>query len=454
MISGLAPMPPEQGYTRIAVAQLYFNPSAVISETSYLEQPIGFEELWCRVPAKQNFRDIAQRRRTLGARMREMYCEQITAKLAALTEHCAQWHCNLLVLPEYSVPPESIAALLEASGAMTTVLGTHYVEAARTRGTFYSELGLSAPPPGHTIAMVSSNRAVVGSQLKMQRSRWEPDIRCSREWTPIQLAALGNRWLGVLICIDFISDRDEVFAQVVRPRLKDTALLAIPSLSPPESRRDFEAALRSEAQRYGRPVGYANISTGGGSTIYIENANSQEAFPLGIPVLEQGQEGLVIVDIDLELNRPRDSRATRFDHRAVARPIAASQLIYLADQNGQDHHACVSDLVASSDLNQLVEAVKTHAVRLASSASGVGRHTTGRILDLIDKLEIIDDSERILCRLRDVFMPPAVMSPIELRKLMLDVAEHETAQWAGDHEVAKFVAECRSQLQAARNVDL
>jgi predicted amidohydrolase len=457
MIDRLAPKPPEQGYTRVAVAQLHFNPAAVISEHSFLTQPFGLNEelLWGRVPPKPNFREIAQRRKALGVQMRALYCEQITAKLATIARHCERWHCNLLVFPEYSVPPESIAAVLEASGGMTTVLGTHYVETPRARSTFYSDLGLSATPaPGHAIALVSSNRVVVGSQLKMQRSRWEQDIRVSQDWAPIQLATLGNRTLGVLICIDFLNERDEAFAQVVRPKLKETSVLAVPSLTSRASRSDFDPKLRSEAQRHGRPVAYANTASGGGTTIYIENANTQTPFPQGVPVLEYGQEGVVVVDIDLDLNRPRDSRAARFDHRPVARSVAASQLIYLGDDVGSEYHACLSDVLADTELNQLADAVKTHSERLNKSAAIVGRHTTGRIIDLIDRVDDIDDSERILCRLREVFMPREVLSPAALRALMLQGAERETSQWNGDPEVAKVVAEWRGQLQAARNEDL
>lgn len=454
MITRLAPKPPEQGYTRVAVAQLHFNPSAFVSETSFLAQPFGLEEPWGKVPSKSNFREIAQRRKLLGVKMRELYCAQITSKLAAIARHCATWHCDLLVLPEYSVPPESIAALLEASGPMTSVLGTHYVEPARTRTTFYSDLGVNTPEPGHAIAVISSNGTVVGAQLKMQRSRWEQDLRISQEWNPIKLASTGSHTLGVLICIDFINDRDDNFMQVVRPKLKDTSLLAVPSHTSRESRKEFESALRSEAQRHGRPVAYANTASGGGSTIYIESASSQEPFPLGVPVLEPGDEGVVIVDVDLELNRPRDSRATRFDHRAVARPVAASQLIYLSDDRGIEHRSCLDAIVPEDlgiELNRLVEAVKTHSRRLEASATNVGRIVTSRILELVDKIDDIDDSERVLCRLRDVFIPSDVLSPTELRQLMLEGADRETAQWNGDHEVAKFVADCRSQLQAARN---
>ena len=450
----LAPKPPDDGYLRVAVAQLHYSPAAVIAEASYLEQPFALEALWCQVPAKPNFRDIAKRRRTFGARMRELYCKQITAKLSALVEQCAQWHCNLLVLPEYSVPPESIAALLPACGNMVTVLGTHYMEAARTRGTFYSELGIEAAAAGHAIAPVVSGGGIVGSQLKLRRSKWEADIHCSREWNSMPIAALGGRALGVLICIDFLDSKNEVFAQVVQPHLNGTALLAVPSLTPSHTRKEFESDLRKEAKRYGRPVAYANTSTGGGSTVYVEDANSQQVFPHGIAVLDPGEEGVVVVDVDVELNRPRDSSVTRLDHRAVSRPVAAAQLIYLANESGKTHHACIAEIATGTDLNQLVATVQANSARLETSASNVGDRTNWRVMDLLDKADSIDDSERVLCRLRDVFLPADILPPDTLRDLMLDLAEDETAKWTGDHEVAGFIAECRKQLQAARRGQL
>lgn len=450
MITRLAPPQPDAGYTRVAVAQFHYSPAAVISEASLLEQPFGIEKIWAKVPAhKANFQELARRRRELGIRLRAIYLEQIAAKLTALAEHCAAWGCSLLVLPEYSVPPESVFSLIQASGAMTTVLGTHYVEPARTRGTFYSDLGVTTPEPGHAIALVSSGGSVVGSQLKMQRSKWENDVRCSTGWSPIQHATLGP--LGILICIDFLNDRHDVFVEHVQPQLKNTTLLAVPSHTPVGSRVEFEQALRSEASRYGRPVAYANYAGGGGTTVYIETANTGEAFPLGVPTLDPGCEGIVIVDVDLELNRPRDSRLTRMDHRPVARAIAAAQLIYRADQAGWDYYAALDDIVAATTLHPLVDALRNHSDRLQIAASSIGDPTVGRILDLVDKLDVVDDVERVLGRLRDVFMPPAVLSPVMLRKAMLDVADSETAQWSGDREVYNFVAECRSQLQAARN---
>ncbi len=455
MIDRLAPARPSNGYLRIAVAQLHYTPSAVISESSLLDQPFGLEdsEPWCKVPAGLKFRDLLLRRKVLGAQMRELYCEQIAAKLAGIIEHCAKWHCNLLVLPEYSVPPECIARLLETCGSMAVVLGTHYVEPTRTRTTFYQSLGITNPKAGHAIALVASGGAIVGSQLKMQQSKWEPDIRLSQEWAPIPLEALGNRPLGILICIDFLNDKADSFARFVQPHLAGDMLLAVPSHTPSGSREEFEQSLRKEAKRYGRPVAYANTASGGGSTVYVEDANTDKAFPLGIAVLEPGQEGVAIVDIDAERNRPRDSRATRLDHRPVARPVAASQILYLADQSGKDHELCIEDVVADSDLDRLVEAVKTHQVRLEASAIGVGRHTADRVLDLIEKIDNIDDSERVLCRLRDVFLAASILSPLSLRKLMLDIADDETGRWNanGDPELTGFIAKCRSQLQAAKN---
>ena len=453
MITRLAPRPPDVGYTRVAVAQFHYNPAAVVSEASYLEQPFGIETIWAKVPAhRANFQDIARRRRELGIRLRALYLEQIAAKLTALAEHCAAWGCSLLVLPEYSVPPESLRSVMQASGAMTTVLGTHYVEAVRTRGTFYPDLGVTSLEPGHAIAIVSSGGSVIGSQLKMQRSKWEPDVRCATNWSPIQHAALGPLGpLGILICIDALNDRHDSFAQLVQPHLRDTALLAVPSHTPDGSRVEFEQALRTEASRHGRPVAYANYAGGGGTTVYIENANTGEAFPLGVPTLDSGCEGIVIVDVDLELNRPRDSRLTRMDHRPVARPIAAAQLIYRADQAGRDYYIALDEIVAATTLNPLVDALRSHSDRLHTAASSLGGPTVGRILDLVDKLDVVDDVERVLGRLRDVFMPNEVLSPVMLRNAMLDVADAETALWSGDREVYNFVAECRSQLQAARN---
>lgn len=450
MIPRLAPSPPDDGYLRIAVAQLHYSPAAVVAEASYLEQPFALHELWGQVPARPNFRAIANHRRTFGKRMRELYCKQVTAKLSALVSQCEQWHCNVLVLPEYSVPPEAIVSLLPACGAMVTVLGTHYMEAARTRGTFYSDLGIAAAAPGHAIAPVAAGGAIIGSQLKLRRSKWEADIHCSREWNSISIAALGGRALGVLICIDFLDSKNEVFAQVVQPNLNGTALLAVPSHTPAHTRKEFESDLRKEAKRYGRPVAYANTSSGGGSTVYVEGANSQQAFPHGIEVLEPGEEGVVVVDVDVELNRPRDSSATRLDHRAVSRPVAAAQLIYLSTESGKIHHSCVAEIARGISLDQLVVAVQTNSARLETSASNVGDRTEQRVMDLLDKVDAIDDRERVLCRLRDLFLPADILPPKDLRDLMLGLAEEETAKWSGDHEVAVFIAECRKQLQAAR----
>lgn len=452
--ANLVPPALESGYLRVAVAQLHYSPAIFIEETSFLEQPFALEKLWARVPPTTAFREIAARRREFGKKMRDLYAKQLTLKLAAIIQQCSQWNCSLLVLPEYSVPPESITGLLAQCGVMTAVLGTHYVEPALTRSSFYADLGITGVSPGHAVAPIASAGSIVAAQLKLGRSKWEPDIRCGNVWSSTSIPSLGGRTLGVLICIDFLDTKNDVFAKVVQPNLKETSLLAVPSLTPSHTRKEFEADLRKEARRYGRPVAYANGAAGGGSTVYIEDANASGVFPHGIAALEAGEEGVVIVDVDVDLNRPRDSTATRLDHRAVARPVAASELIYMATEDGTTHHRCVTDLCLEPDLNTLIAAVQANAGRLESSAAAVGTRTSLRVLDLLAKADAIDDVERVRCRLRDVFLPPDVLPPTKLRDLMLKLAEDETSTWTGDADVGTFIAACRKELQAAKGTPL
>jgi len=260
-----------------------------------------------------------------GRELRSIYSQYHQKRLEEILRFCAEWGVQLLVLPEYSVPPECLSALLAYTRNMTVVFGTHTVEGRLLDAGEYSRFGCPQPAPRTAVAPVAVDGVLRAFQPKLTQNWLETGLILGTAWDAIELEQHQTA-LGVFICLDFIHRDGTAHRNHVAEKLKRCGLLAVPSLTPYHTVPEFDARAQMDAIRYGHPVLYADSAEGGGTSIYVDSVLEKQNgfFPFSIPSLGRGEEGIVIADIDVAMTEVAGKVSRRFQERDAAIPVAAS----------------------------------------------------------------------------------------------------------------------------------
>jgi len=285
---------------------------------------------------------LVQPIRALRTRVRETYCAQLLRKVTAILEACRGWDVQLVVFPEYSIPWQILDGVEATGGEMVVVAGTHSVTRAARANGVYQRLGGVAPPALEAVAPVLHHGKLLALTSKMYAAKPERGaLRESERWSTIELPPdLGlPSPLGVVICLDFLVAPGAEPDKITSDKLQQARLLAVPSWTPTHTLREFEAAAWVSAARGRTPVLYANVAANGGSTIYVDKDYGQEAgqFPRQIGRLDAGDEGVVVVDVDL--SDQRRGTLTQFLDRQIVTPIAQASLVYRSHSAGAAYAA-------------------------------------------------------------------------------------------------------------------
>ncbi len=321
-----------RSYTRVAVVQLDIVPAALLRHRSPLEDPLF--EIGAPDGLAPASGDVSPswfaRLEELRKRVRGAYVDQLRRRLWATLEACRAWGVKLVVCSEYSVPLELVVPMAEAFGDMVIVAGTHGVERQRSRGV-YDYLDASLPIPGTAVAPVLYGGRIVALPTKLNPAKPEVSSLVSgTEWSPVALeAAAMSHAMGVLVCLDFLYRESPRSRELIGAALDECRFLAVPSLTPLHSLPEFDARGWEEARRYGRPVLYANCAQEGGTSIFVDDGRAVDLrrFPNEGPgLLERGDEGVVVADVNLGFERAGGS--TRYDHARALRPVALASLVY------------------------------------------------------------------------------------------------------------------------------
>jgi len=236
---------------------------------------------------------------------------------------------RVVVLPEYSVPWDVLTTIAAAAGEMVVVAGTHQVE-PDGRGV-YSTLDWpkeQVPANGTAVCPVLFRGRLVGLQAKLKPA--EPErkgFKPGTAWAPIRVEDALDHAFGVLICLDFLHREHQEFRDLVGSQLKECRFLCVPSLTPVYTLGEFAARAEQEARRYGRPVLYSDIADGGGTAIYVDEGAPRDLrdFPIQTGYLEQGDEGVIVADVDLE-SRPAGP-STKYESPLTVTSFAAASLV-------------------------------------------------------------------------------------------------------------------------------
>ena len=220
------------GYHRIGFAQLSFNPAYVDSSgISYIHEPVFPDDHFNGLHKIGDIPEIAALRSAIG----ESYLRHISNKIQVVAEFAESHGVEILVLPEYSVPPEALELCRDLACRLRLVIvaGSHTVTQIAIER--YRALGISTELAGRTIGRTVcpafANDGKCSLFEKMTRSKWESEMVPGAPMAPIPINLGGESLrLQVLICLDAIQDLTGGPKRAFRD--STPTVLAIPALSP------------------------------------------------------------------------------------------------------------------------------------------------------------------------------------------------------------------------------
>lgn len=434
---------PEPPYTRVAVAQLDFVPAI----PAYLENPfresglasagdLPLERLKTTVPALVG--DIKE----LGFRLRDAYVRNLQQRLEAIVQAALIWEAQVLLLPEYSVPPELLVPLTRLAPEIVIVAGTHLVDETSLRA--FKQLGCpSLPKLGQAVAPVLHQGTLLGFQAKLSSARPELGRLVTGEaWAPLPLPHSIPGPLGVLICIDYLSRGVDATSFT---RLAECRWLAVPAFSSEQSVGEFASALKTDAARRKLPALFANHAAYGGSRISIDDdaAPASHSDPL-----HSNEEGLIVADINLGLERPGPH--TSFQLLAGMKPISKSSLVYESAEGDYARWAKDMDsLLGNKQEDELaaIDALRVHLSRLPT-APAAPRSRNARLAWLSSNVGQVSLEECSVAA-REVFVPDVVPPPGPFLSRLAQAAADVVRRWRAraEHEVARHLDLVIHQLE-------
>ena len=402
---------------RVAVVQIAFHPAVRGS----LVDPMGRFDPGGTLPLSTLPKELGvsdhlrEAHKELSDRVRQAYVEQLTEKLRVVLGTCRAWGVKLVVLPEYSVPYDALEAVAEESRGMVVVAGSGFVDRAVQASGIYEKLGASRPGLRENLAVVLHEGRLVRTIAKLRPSKEEvvPEVNPGSAWDPVDLP---DGWgpLGVLICLDFLDRQHEVFTKLVAPKLNQCRLLAVPALTSEGSLTYFQGHSTEESGPGRRPVLFANWAAGGGSTIAVHerSMDEREDFPNGAGVLDPGEEGVLVADIDLAVGAV--GKSGRYGEAPLIRPFAAASLVYsgLSKELAGWHASLRAEFLEDADESDEEVVLDRATAWLSrnpppqSAATPMQRRRWDRLLLTLDDATSLSMVSRLT---RDIVLPPGVL---------------------------------------------
>src|SRR5208337_257216 len=264
-----------------------------------------------------------------------------------------------------------------------------------------------------------------------------------------------------MICLDFLYREGERHRGLVGPGLEQCRFLAVPSLTPHFTIPEFTSKAWEEAKRYGRPVLYADIASGGGTSVFVDEGDVTDLrlFPERAGYLEPGDEGVIVADIDLGYERP--GRSTRYEHEKPVKPFAAASLVYRAHPVGDRYANFLGALWANPavDLETVLDELQAKRVLLLDAGALPGaRMRERRMRRMLGELGYTTDLEDLRTFTRKIVLPPELLPPEllplnPLRQALARGAADVVFAWLREgHRDGLEVVESRLR-QAARSLE-
>jgi hypothetical protein len=280
----------------------------------------------------------------------ERYIIHLNRKIESISRFAASEGTELLVFPEYSIPPESLPLchVLSEQLGLALIAGSHVITLSQPAQTAYRELELTfekGDRPAEERVRQAACVVFVPNQkprafVKYVRSKWET---CLLQGQPAFHAfelktRAGRIEVQVLICIEALS------AQPVKEKHTMPRLVAIPAFTP-KSEPFHDEGRRALLQ--GKCTLFANIGEFGGTKLFARADNTSLWFTEkdGSKVIPKGAEALLIAEADLE--KQFEIRQLAREHTAVT-DLRVYPILYTADSAEAQRYAEIRDMCASA----------------------------------------------------------------------------------------------------------
>ncbi len=453
---------PARAYTRVAVAQIACQPAISLPGRAPFEDPLfDMARGDSLLPEGTPPPELEKRFDELRERIARVHREQLMLKVEAILRQCQQWNVRIIVFPEYSLPWQVLEQVARAGGELVIVAGTHSVTRPAVHSGVYERLGGRRPALGEAVCPVIHRGRLLGLQPKLSFTEMEQELRRGQTWQPIPIEGLSGA-MGVLICLDFLHREGEAHRKLVD--LDKSHFLAVPSYTPFHTIPEFHAKAQEEAQRYGRPVLWADVAVfsgkkgAGGSSIFVDegHAGDLRRFPDHAGYLEPGDEGVIVADVDLGFERV--GPATRYDQTRPIVPFAAAGLVYPAQPAGERYAewlAQTEPLLERED-DEAVELLAARIVEartLLQDAGSSNKAREARVRRLLRELDSLVSVEQLRRYTREIVLPAQALPLPALRAVLARGAADALFEWQKDtrgfglgplvqrlHEAAKPVA--------------
>ena len=433
-------------HVRVAVVQMDFHPAVPVPKPSALDDPLfdPKREGSSLLPDSGDASRVVEPLKRLRRRVRGAYLDQLRRKVEAILDACRSWDVQIVVFPEYSIPPALLEPIAKRAGDMVVVAGTHYVDQETLETQVYEKLG-ALPRHDflkHAVSPVLHHGRLIGLVPKLHATTPELSfLDLGQEWAPVELPEGLPGPLGVLICLDNLSRQSAQYREYVGGSLSLCRFIAAPSLTPARSLDEASAKALEDTRRHGRPVLFANHAPGGGSAIYVDEGKPPNLrnFPTHAGYLEPGEEGVIVADIDLRLAPVGSS--TRYEPVPAIRAFAAASFVYAGIES--EYAAWLEKLRAQFDapttskLQQLQAVKALIGVRPSLVEQKPGAQQR-RFQVLALELEEESDIERLRQLTREIVIPAEVLPLKALRAALARGAADEVQRWVNECEAGEF----------------
>lgn len=285
---------------RLHIAQFSYRPAYYDGAINYLDEPHEKSNLG----QLRNHEPIAKE---LSA-SRAAYLEYLKSKITSILRLSAKRAATILLLPEYSIPPELLEMLYAHATQTKTLIvaGSHRVSRSPEVEQVYNSLNLrvETQDDGTAICPILFPDGSTAFVPKCTASKWEGGLkRTTRSKTVIKgRTRRGEIHLLIYLCIDALSPDQLSLVANVAP--DEPTLGVCVSLSP--STNEFSSAANLFALN-STLFAYCNSALYGGSSFFIPERSKQYLRGHRYPFTElaAGTEGVLEIDANLRNVSPR-----------------------------------------------------------------------------------------------------------------------------------------------------
>ena len=300
------------------MAQISVNPAYTDELVSYIQEP-AFPEEHDKIGlfSISGLEEVGQ----FQSRVAEKYLVHLCRRIESIVRFASSDGVELLVFPEYSIPPEALPlchALSQELG-IALIAGSHVVTLSDAARQVYQDLDLTfegaRKPVEERVRQAACIVFVPGRTpvafVKYVRSKWEA---CLVEGTPAYHSFQMNTRRGqievqVLICIEALS------RAATKEKHTIPKLVAITAFTP---RTDPFYDEGRHALLTGKCTLFANVAEFGGSRVFARADSTSLWFTEknGSRPLPKGPEALLVMEADLE--KQFEVRQSVAEHTAVS----------------------------------------------------------------------------------------------------------------------------------------